>query len=89
MMVACDLQKMERSDGHVVFSEEEIDVLNSIKDMVWKSGSFENIPVPSELQTLTFGFWFNQSLDNTTLPGGLQTLTFGVLRFQSELNRQL
>ena len=34
MMVACDLQKMERSDGHVVFSEEEIDVLNSIKDMV-------------------------------------------------------
>ena len=63
--------------GNVVFSGEEMDILDSLVHLHWPKQTLDNLTIPSGLQSLTFGDKFNQSMDNTTLPSGLQSLTFG------------
>ena len=53
-----------------VLSDEESAVLDSIEHMVWEYGCLEQMPLPCDPETLTFGDHFNRSLDNTTLPDG-------------------
>jgi hypothetical protein len=39
--------------------------------------SLDNVILPNNLQSITFGFNFNQSLDNVNFPSSLQSIIFG------------